>query len=168
VEIGFATGHELPDFAGAAGPSGRVTGIDISEKMLRIARKRAERAGLQNRISFIHADAEKFLLPEKSADGVYMSFSLELFNDAGIRNVLHNSRKMLKDDGRMVIVALSRRKVNCMVKIYEYFHRKFPVSIDCRPIVLKDILPAAGFVIKKIVEFSLYGIPVDMVRVEKK
>jgi ubiquinone/menaquinone biosynthesis C-methylase UbiE len=167
LEIGFATGHELLDFARRVGINGKVTGIDLSEKMIRIAQKRAVKTGFQSRITLIHGDAETTLLPDESADAVYLSFSLELFSDQGMVQVLRNCYRMLKPAGRVVVVCLSRRKVNLMVRMYEYLHRKFPQAIDCRPVLAPALLTGAGFTLTKKTEYVLYGLPVDLVMAVK-
>jgi demethylmenaquinone methyltransferase/2-methoxy-6-polyprenyl-1,4-benzoquinol methylase len=54
LEIGYGTGHALVMLAQAAGPSGRVAGIDISNS--RIAEQRIGEARLGDRIELLTAD----------------------------------------------------------------------------------------------------------------
>lgn len=46
LEIGFGTGHALAALAGAVGPKGMVFGLDLSDRMVRLARKNLDKAGL--------------------------------------------------------------------------------------------------------------------------
>ena len=50
LEVGFGTGHVLARLAQAVGPTGKVSGLDISENMLAQARERLEQEGLADRV----------------------------------------------------------------------------------------------------------------------
>jgi 2-polyprenyl-3-methyl-5-hydroxy-6-metoxy-1,4-benzoquinol methylase len=56
LEIGCGLGTETMNFARAGA---RVTAVDLSSRSLELARQRAEVFGLQDRITFIEADAER-------------------------------------------------------------------------------------------------------------
>ena len=56
LEIGCGLGTETMNFARAGA---RVTAVDLSRRSLELARQRAEVFGLQDRITFIEADAER-------------------------------------------------------------------------------------------------------------
>src|SRR5215207_4197320 len=82
LEIGFGTGHCLVALAKSVGPAGRVVGVDISDGMLAIARKRLQQEGLDERVELYLRDAAKLsFLEEGSLDGIFMSFTLELFDN---------------------------------------------------------------------------------------
>jgi len=62
------------------------------------------------------------------------------------------------------VVSLSRGDgTSKMVRLYEWFHAKFPTSIDCRPILVKNDLTTAGFTIVKEKRAVMWGLPVDIV-----
>jgi 2-polyprenyl-3-methyl-5-hydroxy-6-metoxy-1,4-benzoquinol methylase len=52
VDVGCGLGHFTLGMARLVGPKGRVVAIDLQERMIRGARRRAERAGLAERIDF--------------------------------------------------------------------------------------------------------------------
>lgn len=52
LEIGFGTGHVLVELAKAVGPTGKVSGIDISENMLAQARELLACENLTIRIDY--------------------------------------------------------------------------------------------------------------------
>ena len=64
LEVGVGTGISLPDY----GRTSRVTGIDISEPMLRKAQKRVAELGLRNVEGLALMDAERLAFPDESFD----------------------------------------------------------------------------------------------------
>ncbi len=56
LEIGCGIGTDTMNFARAGA---RVTAVDLSIESLKLARQRAEVFGLQDQITFVHADAER-------------------------------------------------------------------------------------------------------------
>jgi len=146
LEIGFGTGHCLVELAQAVGPGGRVYGIDISEEMIKRSRKLLEKTDLTARVDMMCGDAENLPQPDNALDGIFTSFTLELFDTPAIPAVLSECRRVLKPDGRLVVVALSKAGKGGLVrKAYEWSHRHFPNLMDCRPIYVCRALEAAGF-----------------------
>ena len=85
LEIGFGTGHCLVALAEGVGPHGRVVGLDISDGMLSIARQRLQQEGLSERVSLHLGDAADLdFIEAGSLDGIFMSFTLELFDNPEI------------------------------------------------------------------------------------
>jgi demethylmenaquinone methyltransferase/2-methoxy-6-polyprenyl-1,4-benzoquinol methylase len=62
VELGCGTGHNFAHLRQAVGPFGRVIGVEFSPKMLALARRYAERAGLG--VDLIEQDLSRYTLPE--------------------------------------------------------------------------------------------------------
>ena len=60
-------------------PHAKIVGLDPSEGMLAIGRRKIERMGLSARIDFVQGDAQKMPFPDGSFDAITMAF--------GIRNV---------------------------------------------------------------------------------
>ncbi len=56
LDVGCGNGAMSLEAARAVGPSGRVTGLDLSVPMLGVARKRAEEQGID--VDFVHGDAQ--------------------------------------------------------------------------------------------------------------
>ena len=57
LEIGFGTGQGILKLARAVGNSGRIYGIDISEKMCDITQSKVEKAGFSERVRLVNGDA---------------------------------------------------------------------------------------------------------------
>jgi demethylmenaquinone methyltransferase/2-methoxy-6-polyprenyl-1,4-benzoquinol methylase len=162
LEIGFGTGHCLLALAQQVGATGRVSGIDLSDGMLSIARDRLRRSGLDERADLRCADAPSLPFEADSFDGVFMSFTLELFDTPEIPHVLAECRRVLKPGGRTVVVSLVKRP-GMAVRIYEWFHEKMPDVVDCRPILAQEDLAGAGFEIHNVSALSMWGLPVGII-----
>ena len=146
LEIGFGTGHCIVDLARAVGPSGKVFGIDLSDKMVQAARKLVQDNGLGERVELVAGDALHLPCESGSLDGLFMSFTLELFDTPEIPSVLAECKRVLKSGGRIVVVGMSRVSPDgLMTGIFEWTHRHFPNYLDCRPILVRRAMEDAGF-----------------------
>jgi S-adenosylmethionine-diacylgycerolhomoserine-N-methlytransferase len=79
LEIGCGTGRNL-NLMAARHPALRLSGIDISEEMLKTARGRIARARLDDRITLMHGDAAA-LPAQLKAPRILMSYSLSMVPD---------------------------------------------------------------------------------------
>ena len=164
LEIGFGTGHSLLELASSVGGSGHIHGIDLSEGMLAIARSRIEQAGLLKMVDLCCGDATVLPYSAVNFDAIFSSFTLELFDTPEIPLVLKECWRVLKPQGRICIVSLSKYgKQNAMIQLYEWAHKKFPNIIDCRPIFVQQALMTARFEIKQTAIRSMWGLPVEIV-----
>ena len=168
LEIGFGTGHCILSLARSVGDTGKTYGLDLSEGMLKITNSRIEKAGLSEKVDLQCSDALNLPYPEFYFDAVFTSFTLELFDTPEIPLVLEQCRRVLKKDGRICVVAMSKKeKQGPMVKLYEWLHEKFPNYIDCRPIFVRQSLESANFKIVDTTMMSLFGLDVEIVLANK-
>ena len=165
LEIGFGTGHCLVTLAQAVGASGRVTGLDISDGMLAIARDRLQKEGLNERVDLHLGDAAKLgFINAGTLDGVFMSFTLELFDNPEIPLVLRECHRVLKPGGRIAVVSMTKTDPpGAAVRIYEWFHEHMPDYADCRPIFARRSMEQSGFKIESVSLSSMWGLPVEIV-----
>lgn len=163
LEIGFGTGHCLVELAHAVGPTGRVLGIDLSERMLEEARSLIQKEQLCDQIELHCGDAASLPFDSDSIDGIFTSFTLELFDTPELPAVLAEWRRVLRRGGRLAVVAISKEgKQELLLKAFEWTHRHFPNLMDCRPIFVSRALDAAGFQVQdKKVEHM--WVPVEIV-----
>lgn len=146
LEIGFGTGRTLVELAEAVGPSGRVLGIDLSEKMLEVSQKLLREKRLEGRVELVCGDALHMPYASETLDGVFTAFTLELFDTPEIPQVLAECRRVLKPGGRLVVVSMSRvNPGGLMTEVFEWTHRHFPNYLDCRPILARQAVEDAGF-----------------------
>jgi ubiquinone/menaquinone biosynthesis C-methylase UbiE len=167
LEIGFGTGASLVKLAEAVGAGGKVYGLDLSEGMLRVAGRRLARSGLAGRVELRRGDAAGLPYPASTFDAVFLSFTLELFDTPEIPIVLRESRRVLRDSGRLVVVAMSKDAgsplARLAVRLYEWAHDRFPAAADCRPIFPARAVSEAGFEVRRQRTLSMWGLPVAVV-----
>lgn len=169
LEIGFGTGHCLVALAKAVGSTGHVTGVDISDGMLAIARRRLQQDGVSERVD-LHLDdvTQLDFIETGSLDGVFMSFTLELFDTSEIPRVLGECHRILKSGGRIAIVSMTKTDPpGIAVRMYEWFHEHLPDYADCRPIFARLALEQNGFVIRDVRVSSMWGLPVEIILAKK-
>ena len=102
LDIGCGTGLLIEDSAKAGAV---VKGIDISDGMLKVAQKRIEKSGLQDKISIYNAGVVEIdaLFPENSFDLIVSTLVFsELYSEERAM-VLLQIKKLLKPDGKLVI-----------------------------------------------------------------
>ncbi len=168
LEIGFGTGYALVALAHAVGSAGKVCGIDLSEGMWRVAQERVRKAHLSERVELTRGDAARLPYAAQSFDAVYMSFTLELFDTPEIPIVLDECSRVLRDGGRLGVVAMSKRgKATLLTRLYEWAHRTLPRYVDCRPIPVRQAIEEAGFQVVEVTALSMWGLPGDVVVARK-
>lgn len=166
LEIGYGTGRIIKELAELVGPEGRVYGTDISEGMKEKALSRIDEDKL-GRVRLECDDAAKLPYRAEMFDSIFIGFTLELFDTPELPVVLKECDRVLKKNGKICVLSMSKRKLNPMVNLYEWSHRKFPKYIDCRPIYTEELVREAGFQIVEKEEKSLFGLPVDIIVVQK-
>ena len=167
LEIGYGTGHLLADLAAAVGETGRVTGVDVSEGMAREARRRLEKRGLSGRVDVRVGAAPPLSFPDGSFDLTVLSFTLELFPEAVIPDLLGEIRRVLRPGGRLGVVSMATpgegQHESALSHTYRWLHRHFPHIVDCQPIEVEQLLEAAGFGLKHQERMSIWTLPVAVV-----
>ncbi len=169
LEIGFGTGECILALARSVGISGKVYGIDISESMCNITQSKIKKEGLSEIVELTCGDAVKLPFKVDFFDAIFMSFTLELFDTPEIPTVLNECYRVLRNDGHICVVAMSKKGDNSlMMRLYEWLHKKLPKYFDCRPIFVQDALQSTGFQILDAVKLSMFGLAVEIVRGKKK
>ena len=163
LEIGFGTGTSLVELARMVGSKGRVFGVDIADQMLYVSLQKLRAKVLEDRVELICSDAMTLPYLSDSMDAIFMSFTLELFDTPEIPVLLAECRRVLRAEGRLVVVSMSKEgEDGAILHIFEWTHKHFPNFVDCRPILARHALEAAGFQIESVDRKSMW-VPVEIV-----
>lgn len=100
LDIGCGCGATTLTAARAVAPDGEVVGVDLSEPMLAVARRRVEDAQLAN-VAFLHADAQVHRLGESTFDVAVSRFGTMFFADPAA--AFANTARALRPGGRLCI-----------------------------------------------------------------
>ena len=166
--IGFGTGHSVVSVAQAVTPTGKAFGIDISQGMMDVAQKRIVEAGVAEQVKLSLGDARDLQFSDQQFDAVFISFTLELFDDVDLPRVLQEIRRVLRPNGRLGVVSmLVEEHKSVMTDIYISMHRHFPHFVDCHPIAVSGLLLAAGFTVEHFDRMSIWGLPVGIALAKK-
>ena len=164
LEIGFGTGNALIKIAEYIGKNGVVYGIDISPKMLELAKNKIRKRLFTGRVKLTCGDAIKLPYSNNKFDAVFLSFTLELFDTCEIPKVLKEIKRVLKLNGRLGVVSLSKDNGKSLfLRLYEWAHIKFPKYIDCRPIFVTKSIKDTGFNIGYKKKAKIFLAPIEIV-----
>ena len=133
LDLGCGTGDLTISIARLAAESVEITGLDFSLPMLERARKKADKAGLSQRVKFIHGEATQIPFPDGHYDSVGISFAfrnLTYKNPPGLSH-LAEVKRVLKSGGRYVIVESSQPSNRLIRALFHFYLRAFvkPVGI---------------------------------------
>jgi ubiquinone/menaquinone biosynthesis C-methylase UbiE len=109
LDIACGTGLVSFEAARAVGSRGRVLGIDLSERMVDAAQRRARDLGLSN-CNFSRMDAERLDLPNASFDVVLCALGLMYMPDP--EQALREMSRVLRPGGRLSLAVWGER-ANC-------------------------------------------------------
>src|SRR5260370_32126793 len=79
LDVGVGTGDLAFELLAASHPTARVTGVDLSERMLELVRERAAASPLGARFDARAADAQALPFPDASFDRVTAGFTVRNF-----------------------------------------------------------------------------------------
>ena len=111
----------------------KVIGIDISDGMLEVGRKKIEKAGLQNSIELLNGDSEAILFDDNSFDAVTVAFGVRNFEN--LEKGLSEIKRVLKPGGRLVVLECTKPSLPVLKQLYNFY--------------MKFITPKIGKIIAK-------------------
>ncbi len=105
LDLACGTGDYSLAMARAMHPDSRITGVDISQGMLEIMKRKVMENNLEDKITAINADALKLPFPDSSFDCVTIAFGIRNFQDRGaaLREIL----RVLDKGGKLMVLELS-------------------------------------------------------------
>lgn len=100
LDLGSGGGLDVLLAAQRVGPKGFVYGLDMTDEMLDLARRNAQKAGATN-VAFLKGDIEKMLLPDASVDVIISNCVINLAPDKG--QALREAYRVLRPGGRLTV-----------------------------------------------------------------
>ncbi|ULQ56498.1 bifunctional demethylmenaquinone methyltransferase/2-methoxy-6-polyprenyl-1,4-benzoquinol methylase UbiE [Flavihumibacter rivuli] len=97
----------------------RIIGIDISEGMLELGRKKIAKLKLNDRIELQSGDSETIKFPDNSFDAVTVAFGVRNFQD--LRKGLSEMFRVLKPGGKLVVLEFSKPKAAGFKGLYQLY-----------------------------------------------
>ncbi|NPA36778.1 MAG: bifunctional demethylmenaquinone methyltransferase/2-methoxy-6-polyprenyl-1,4-benzoquinol methylase UbiE [Chlorobi bacterium] len=103
----------------------KVTGVDISTGMLKVAEKKIKEKGVQDFVNVVEGDSENLPFDDDTFDAITVAFGVR--NYENLHKGLSEMRRVLKPGGRMVILEFSRPSAFPFRQMYFfYFQRMLP------------------------------------------
>ena len=107
LDVACGTGLVTLPAARAVGTSGRVSGIDLSERMVATAARQAHERQVSN-VTFTRMDAERLELPDASFDVALCALGLMYMPDPG--QALRELQRVLRPGGRVSLAVWGERQ----------------------------------------------------------
>ncbi|MDR1897374.1 MAG: bifunctional demethylmenaquinone methyltransferase/2-methoxy-6-polyprenyl-1,4-benzoquinol methylase UbiE [Prevotellaceae bacterium] len=142
----------------------KITGVDISEKMLAEGRKKIESENLGNYIDLQYGDSENLEYESNSFDAVTAGFGVRNFEnlEQGLREI----HRVIKPSGKVFILDFSMPRNRFILKLYKFYffgilpfigrliskhtsaYKYLPESVDSFPQYEKmtDLMSTIGFI----------------------
>jgi demethylmenaquinone methyltransferase / 2-methoxy-6-polyprenyl-1,4-benzoquinol methylase len=98
---------------------GKITGIDISEKMLEIGRIKIAKLGLENKIQLLNGDSEAIFFEVGSFDAVTVAFGVRNFEN--LEKGLSEIYRVLRPGGKVVILEFSKPSLPIIKGLYKFY-----------------------------------------------
>ena len=111
----------------------QIVGIDISEGMLEIGKKKIEKLGLQHRIELLKGDSETILFDDNTFEAVTVAFGVRNFQNLELG--LSEIKRVLKPGGKLIVLECTKPKLPVIKNFYNLY--------------LKVIAPWIGSVVSK-------------------
>ena len=157
LDIACGSGWATMAAARIVGENGHVTGIDIADKLLGVARQKAASSGFVT-IDYREGNVHNLDFKDGSFDAVICASSLFLFSD--IPRALHESCRVLKTGGTMVFSTFGKNVFQPVMEMINDWMARHPenmfppsvISTTDSPEKCREIFARAGYENVKIAE----------------
>lgn len=97
----------------------KITGIDISDKMLEIGREKVLKLGLDKQIELQSGDSEAINFSDHTFDAVTVAFGVRNFErlEQGLKEI----NRVLKPGGKLIILEFSKPKIAGIAQLYNLY-----------------------------------------------
>ena len=99
----------------------KVTGIDISEGMLEVGRKKMVKKGLSDKIDLISGDSENIPFDDNTFDGATVAFGVRNFEN--LEKGIGEIRRVLKPGAKLVVLEFSKPTSFPFKQFYNFYFK---------------------------------------------
>lgn len=121
LDVATGTGDFAFEAIGILKPE-KVVGVDISEGMLEIARKKAHERGLGHVYSVQVGDSENLNFEDNHFDAVTVAFGVRNFEN--LEQGLANMYRVLKPGGKVVVLEFSKPRITGVKQLYSFYFKR--------------------------------------------
>jgi demethylmenaquinone methyltransferase/2-methoxy-6-polyprenyl-1,4-benzoquinol methylase len=118
LDVATGTG-DMAIMAARLLPVEKIAGIDISEGMLEVGRKKIEKEGLADRITLYSGDGETINFAERTFDGVMVAFGVRNFEN--LEKGLQEIFRVLKPGAQLVVLEFSKPRIPGVKNLYNLY-----------------------------------------------
>lgn len=97
----------------------KITGIDISEKMLEFGKEKVLKLGLEQYIELQSGDSEAINFSDHTFDAVTVSFGVRNFEH--LEQGLSEIKRVLKPNGKLIVLEFSKPKIAGIAEFYKLY-----------------------------------------------
>ncbi len=97
----------------------QITGIDISNRMLEVGRKKIGKMGLESTIRLLNGDSEAIKFNDNTFDAVTVAFGVRNFQQ--LEKGLSEIHRVLKPGGKLVVLEFSKPKIPLVSLVYTFY-----------------------------------------------
>lgn len=147
LEVAVGLGHSFLEILRRIDRDNTAYGVDLSPAMLEKTRKLVMKNGYTN-FRLTEGDARHLPFSDETFDTIYNSYMLDLIPLTDIPVVLKEFYRVLKKDGRLVLVNLSQGSKSSLFwgKIFQALYKLNPYLWGgCRPVFMQLPVEQAGF-----------------------
>jgi demethylmenaquinone methyltransferase/2-methoxy-6-polyprenyl-1,4-benzoquinol methylase len=97
----------------------KITGIDISEGMLELGRKKIEKLGLSEQIELLKGDSEVIRFEDDRFDAITVAFGVRNFQN--LEKGLKEMHRVLQPGGKLVVLEFSKSKNRFLSGLFHFY-----------------------------------------------
>lgn len=97
----------------------KITGIDISDGMLEVGRKKINKLDLQGNIELLNGDSEAISFNDNTFDAITVAFGVRNFQH--LETGLEEMKRVLKPGGKLVVLEFSKPRMPFVRSLYDFY-----------------------------------------------
>lgn len=166
-ELGCGTGRFAKRlFEQELSPSARYVGVDVSGRMVGLAREKLE--PWAGRAEVLQTEGElRFAFDAGGFDRFVSTYVLDLLSEEDIETALDEAWRLLGADGLLCVISLSFGETpvsHAIARTWDAISGKFPAHLGgCRPIRLGEFLSAERWQVEHDETVTVLAVPSDVV-----